>query len=176
MPAKVTKLGPGKLTVGATGVQDFTCQVTAARVEWSVDSEDAVLTLCGDSVPGARTYSASLTATIYNDLGSTPGIVEYSWTNKGSQQPFVFQPSTVTGVKQVVGNLIIDPISVGGDEVGQNMESDIEWEIVGAPTLTTPTVEDAAALEASIEEETSGRARRELVGTGDEPAAKRRAA
>jgi hypothetical protein len=114
-------------------------------------------------VPGARTYTATLTATIFNDLGTTPGIVEYSWTNRGTQQPFVFQPSTVTGVKQVVGNLTIDPISVGGDEVGQNMTSDIEWEIVGIPTLTTPTVEDAEALESAIEEETSGRARRKVA-------------
>jgi hypothetical protein len=162
MPAKVTKLGPGKLTVG-TIPTDFTCQVTAARVEWSVDAEDAILTLCGDSVPGARNYSAALTASIFNDLGTTVGIVEFSWTNRGTQQAFVFQPSTVTGVKQVVGNLIIDPISVGGDEVGQNMTSDLEWEIVGIPTLTTPSLEDAEALEASIEEETSGRGRRKVA-------------
>jgi len=162
MPAKVTKLGPGKLTVG-TVPTDFTCQVTAARVEWSVDAEDAILTLCGDSVPGARNYSASLTATLFNDLGTTPGIVEFSWTNRGTQHPFVFQPSTVSGVKQVVGTLVIDPISVGGDEVGQNMASDIEWEIVGIPTLTTPTVEELEATETAIEEETSGRARRKVA-------------
>jgi len=171
MPAKVTKLGPGKLTVGTTGVQDFTCQVTAARVEFSADSEDAILTLCGDSVPGARTYTATLTATIFNDLGTTPGIVEYSWTNRGTSQPFVFQPSTVTGVKQVTGNLIIDPISVGGDEVGQNMVSDLEWEIVGIPTLTTPTVEFLAAIDEQAETE---RATREgTVGTGEEPSGRR---
>lgn len=163
MPAKVTKLGPGKLTVGTTGIQDFTCQVTAARVEFSADSEDAILTLCGDSVPGARTYSATLTATIFSDLGTTPGVVEYSWTNRGTTQPFVFLPSTVTGVKQVQGSLIVDPISVGGDEVGQNMTSDIEWEIVGIPTLATATMEDMEALEASVEEETSGRSRRKVA-------------
>ena len=41
----------------------------------------------------------------------------------------------MTGVKEVHGDLIIDPISVGGDEVGQNMTSDIEWACVGEPTL-----------------------------------------
>jgi hypothetical protein len=163
MPAKVTKLGPGKLTVGSTGVQDFTCQVTAARVEWSADAEDDILTLCGDKVPGARTYSSTLSATIFNDLGSTVGVVEWSWTNKGTSQPFVFQPSTVTGVKQVTGNVMVDPISVGGDEVGQNMTSDIEWSIVGDPALATPTFEDEARAVGTGEEEgeatTSGRRR-----------------
>jgi hypothetical protein len=148
MPAIVNKLGPGTLSVGSTGTEvDFTCQVTAARVEWSADAEDAVQVLCGDEVPGARTYSATLTATIFNDLGTTAGIVEFSWTNKGTTYPFVFQPSQTTGVKQVTGNLIVDPISVGGDEVGQNMTSDFEWAIVGDPILETATATGFAADE-----------------------------
>jgi hypothetical protein len=141
MPAIVNKLGPGTLTVGETGTEvDFTCQVTAARVEWSADAEDDVQVLCGESVPGARTYSATLSATILNDLGTTAGIVEFSWTNKGATYPFVFQPSMTAGVKQVSGEVIIDPISVGGDEVGQNMTSDFEWACVGDPILETAAV------------------------------------
>ena len=58
MPAIVNKLGPGVLTIG-TGPTDFTCQVTAARVEWEVDEGDDVVVLCGETVPGARTYSAA---------------------------------------------------------------------------------------------------------------------
>ena len=74
MPAIVNKLGPGTLTVGETGTAvDFTCQVTAARVEWTADAEDDVEVLCGESVPGARTYSAVLSGTIFNDLGTTAG-------------------------------------------------------------------------------------------------------
>jgi hypothetical protein len=165
MPAKVTKLGPGKLTVG-TIPTDFTCQVTAARVEWSADAEDDILTLCGDSVPGARTYSATLTATIFNDLGTTPGIVEFSWTNKGTTQTFIFQPSTVIGVKQVTGSLVIDPISVGGDEVGQNMTSDLEWACVGHPTLVAPTMEELSRIDEQAEAERA--AREGTIGTGEE--------
>ena len=148
MPATVTKLGPGTLTIGETGTAvNFTCQVTAARVEWAVDAEDAVQTLCGDAVAGARTYSATLTATLFSDLGTTPGIVEFSWSNKGTEQSFTFLPSTTAGVKQVTGTLIVDPISVGGDEVGQNMTSDLEWAIVGEPTLVAPTATGLAADE-----------------------------
>ena len=107
--------------------------------------------LCGEEVPGARTYSSVLTASIFSDLGTTPGIVEYSWTNKGTTQAFKFRPSTVSGVKQVTGNLIVDPISVGGDEVGQNMTSDLEWAIVGTPVLSAPAVEDETFSEEDAE-------------------------
>ena len=53
----------------------------------------------------------------------------------------------MTGVKEVHGDLIIDPISVGGDEVGQNMTSDIEWACVGEPTLAAPAATGLAADE-----------------------------
>ena len=163
MPAIVNKLGPGTLTVGLTGTPvDFTCQVTAARVEWSADAEDDIETLCGDTVPGARDYTSTLSGTIFSDLGPTAGIVEFSWTNKGTTQPFTFRPSMTTGVKQVTGSVVIDPISVGGDEVGQNMTSDFEWAIVGDPTLVAPAVEDeafGASAEAARVEGSSGRRR-----------------
>jgi hypothetical protein len=140
MPAIVSKLGPGKLTVGTTP-NDFSCQVTAARVEWEVDEGDDVVVLCGDTVPGARTYSAHLTATILSDLAKTPGpgIVEHSWTAKGTQETFVFVPSTAAA-KQVTGSVILDPISVGGDESGQNMTSDFDWAIVGVPVIGVATL------------------------------------
>jgi hypothetical protein len=147
MPAKVVKLGPGLLSVGATGTPvDFTCQVSAARVEWAVDEGDDTVVLCGETVPGARTYSASLTATILSDLGLTPGpgIVEYSWTNKGTQQPFKFTPNTAAA-KMVSGTVIVDPISIGGDEAGANMLSDFEWAIVGTPTIGAASVEEEEA-------------------------------
>jgi hypothetical protein len=149
MPAIVNKLGPGTLSIGSAGTEvDFTCQVTAARVEWSADAEDDIETLCGDTVPGARNYSATLSGTLFNDLGTAAGIVEFSWTNKGTTQPFIFQPSQTTGVKEVHGSLIVDPISVGGDEVGQNMTSDFEWACVGDPTLATPAATGLMADEA----------------------------
>lgn len=153
MPAIVTKLGPGLLTVGSAP-NDFSCQVTAARVEWNVDEGDDVVVLCGDTVPGARTYSASLTATILSDLAKTPGpgIVEHSWTAKGTQEPFVFTPNTAAA-KSVTGTVILDPISVGGDESGQNMSSDFEWAIVG-----TPVIGPATAVLAADETPTGGKA------------------
>ena len=74
MPAIVNKLGPGTVRIGATGTEvDFECQVTAAHVDWSEDAEDAVTVLCGDSVPGSRTYEASFAGTVLQDLSAAAG-------------------------------------------------------------------------------------------------------
>jgi hypothetical protein len=144
MPAKTFKLGPGLLTIGATGTEvDFTCQVSAAHVDWNVDEGDTTTVLCGDTIPGDRTYSAVLAGTLFQDL-STGGIVEYTWTHKGEQVAFEFVPNTVAA-QQVTGTLIVDPLTIGGDEAGANMTSDFEWAIVGDPVLAPA----AAGLEAS---------------------------
>jgi hypothetical protein len=135
MAAKVSKLGPGLLTVGETvGLQDVSCQLTAARVAWSVDTDDDTVVLCGDTVPGARTYTSELTGTMFQDL-SVGGFVEFSWDNKGTEQPFTFTPSSADAAT-VAGTVIVDPIDVGGDEAGSNMSSDFTWTIVGEPTFT----------------------------------------
>lgn len=145
MPATTVKLGPGLLTVGETGTPvDFTCQIIGARVEWSVDADDPVQVLCGESVPGDRTYSAELTGSLFQDLGVASGIVAYSWESKGTEVPFSFVPSTAAG-QEVSGTLIMDPLSVGGDEAGANMTSDFAWAIVGEPTLGAVTPLGAAA-------------------------------
>jgi len=148
VPAKTVKLGPGLLSIGATGTEvDFTCQVTAAHVDWTVDEGDDTTVLCGEVVPGERTYSSALAGTLYQDLGATPnGIVDYSWAHKGETIPFVYVPNTAAAV-QVSGDLILDPLTVGGDEAGANMTSDFEWAIVGEPTLG-PVSAAAAATKA----------------------------
>ena len=135
MAAKVHKLGPGTITIGETGTElDFSCQVTAAHVDTEVDEGDEVTVLCGDVVPGARTYSHTFAGTLLQDLDAE-GIVAYSWDHAGEAVPFSFTPSTAIAAK-VDGELILDPLTIGGDEAGQNMTSDYEWAIVGTPTFT----------------------------------------
>ncbi len=136
MPAIVRKLGPGTVKVGETGTEvDFSCQVTAAHVDWEVDEGDEVTVLCGEIVPGARSYTAMFAGTLLQDLDAG-GIVDYSWAHKGEQLPFIFVPiDTPTGI-EVSGTIILTPLSVGGDEAGQNMTSDFEWPCVGDPDLT----------------------------------------
>lgn len=132
MPGKATKLGPGTLTIGATATTlDLSCQLSAAKVEWDKDKEDDTPVLCGESLAGGVTYTAKLTGTVLLDL-SADGMVDYTWTNKGTEQPFVFVPNN-TEARQVSGTLVVDPLDVGGDEAKKNMSVDFEWDIVGDP-------------------------------------------
>lgn len=134
MPGTATKLGPGTLIIGETATTlDMSCQLSAAKVEWDKDKEDDTEVLCGESIAGGTTYTAKLTGTVLLDLSPT-GMVDYTWTNKGMQVPFVFVPNTAAG-QQVTGDLTIDPLDVGGDEVKKNMSVDFEWDCVGEPVF-----------------------------------------
>lgn len=147
MSAQATKLGPGLLTLGEGGLMDISCRLSAARVEWDKDKEDDTEVLCGDTIPGATTYTAKLTGTIAQDLENTDGIVNYSWDHKGESVPFVFVPSTAAG-QQCTGTVTIDPLDIGGDEVKKNMMSDFEWDCVGEPALSPYTTTPATGATA----------------------------
>ena len=140
MPGTATKLGPGELTIGGAppaGI-DLSCQVSAAKIEWDKDKEDDTPVLCGESIAGGVSYTAKLTATVLLDL-SDGGMVDFTWTNKGLTFPFVFTPND-TAAKSVTGDLIVDPLDVGGDEVKKNMSVDLEWDIVGEPLWGDATI------------------------------------
>lgn len=134
MPATVTKLGPGTLTIDVGSVVDLSVQVTSATVQWSKESEDDVTVLSGDVVPGVTTYSAVLSGEILQDLADASGVVATSWAQRGEEATFTYVPSTAAG-RQVTGVLIVDPLDVGG-EIGSRGTSSFEWQIVGDPTLT----------------------------------------
>lgn len=130
---KSYKLGPGSLIVGETGTPlEISCQITACTVEFDFDAEDDVPTLCGGTLAGDETESAMLTGTIIQDL-SDEGVVEYSWTNSGTVQPFTFIPNTELG-REITGSLKMRRLNVGGD-VKTSPTSDFEWPIVGMPEL-----------------------------------------
>jgi len=133
MPVKREPLGPGLLKVGETGTEiDFSCQLSSCTVAWSDDTEDATPVLCGDEAPGETTWSATISGSALTDL-SDDGITEFTWDNKGTQQPVVFVPNAVSG-KAVTGTVTVKPLDVGGD-VKATMTSDFEWDFVGEPQL-----------------------------------------
>lgn len=135
MPYEVHKLGPGVLKVGAVGAEvDFSCQINHAIVEWDKDKDDDQKVLCGETVPGATTYTATLSGNLFTDIAADDGIVRFSWDHRGESHPFTFTPNTAA-LTTVTGNVIVDPIAVGGDEMGANMAVDFEWDIVGEPEL-----------------------------------------
>lgn len=134
MPANAEEMGPGTLTIGGTGsVLDMTAQVTKCKVGWKANAADSTKTLSGDTVGGGRSYTAQLTATVFQDDLGVSGMVDYSWAHKGDEVPFTFVPKT--GGRGVAGTLTVDPIDVGGD-VGAKNTSDLTWDCVGEPTLT----------------------------------------
>lgn len=132
---KTYKLGPGQLLIGATGSSvDYAAQITGCTVKWDKDKGDDTPVLSGGSLTGDTTYTATLSANLFQDLGEAQSLVSFSWANKGTEVDVVFIPSDDAG-QQVSGVVIIDPIDVGGDEAKARPRSDIEWAFVGEPAL-----------------------------------------
>lgn len=131
-------VGPGTFTVGKVGTElDMSCQLTEFRIEPEVDAEDSVPTLCGGTLAGDRVYSWTLAGTVAQDL-ETDGVVDFTWTNAGAQVPFSYTPDNADVEKKVTGEVIIDPLTLGG-EVGKRGMSEFEWTVVGTPELLLPT-------------------------------------
>lgn len=130
------KLGPGELTIGSTGTPiDVSCLVNNASITMSKDEGDSTTKLCGDVVPGAVTYTYSLSGNVDTDISDPAGLFALSQASPGTQQDFSFTPSDEAGTK-AAGKLVIDPLDFGGDETGVTMTSDFEFSIVGKPTYT----------------------------------------
>lgn len=131
MPIQSYKLGPGTLTLGETPL-DISCQITAGRVvpAENVATTEAVPVLCGEELPAEDdvTYTYTLEATLFQDLAAA-GVIDWSWTNKGTPQPFTFVPTSVQA-RQVTGTVRVVPIAIGG-EVKTRPTSDIAWACVG---------------------------------------------
>jgi hypothetical protein len=136
MPVNTTKFGPGTLTLTPpAGVAvDYSCQVEGLTVTWSKSKDDDVRMLCGDVKPGATTYTAQLTGTVDQDLTDPAGLVVFTWDNYGVVCGFEFTPNTEAGVT-VTGDVVVDPLDVGGDTGGDDMTSDFTWDCVGEPSL-----------------------------------------
>lgn len=131
--AAVRKLGPGALAVGEAGSTiDLAVRCRAAKIVPGVDTEDDTPLLDGSVSAGDRTYTATLEATLEQDDLEDGSVVAFSWEHRGEQLPATFTP--YNGGKSVVGELIIDPMDIGGD-VGKKNTSDIKWAFVGFPDL-----------------------------------------
>lgn len=131
--AHVQKLGPGELTLGEIGDElDISCQLTECSLNPDVDSEDDTPVLCGDIVPGNRTYTWALEMSVFQDWRAD-GVNAFSIEHRGKRVPFTFSPDD-NGV-EVKGEVMIDPMSLGG-EVGARATADWELSVVGEPTFT----------------------------------------
>jgi hypothetical protein len=133
-------LGPGELTIGATGTEiDASCLVNGARITSDKSEGDATVKLCGDQVPGSVTYTASLTGNLDIDpAAGAAGLFALSQSAPGTQQPFLFTPNTADGTS-AAGTLVLDPLDFGADAFGDTLTSDFTFTLVGDVVYTYPT-------------------------------------
>lgn len=135
MPIKSRKLGPGTLTLGS-GALAVEAQLSACKITWSenVESGDAIKVLSMEVLEAdeSATYTAALEGTFLQDYGEVASVVDWSWTNKGTEQDFTFVPNDAAA-RQYDGTLVPVPLQVGGDEVDTTSTSDFTWRIKGDP-------------------------------------------
>lgn len=137
MTVTAKPLGPGLLTLGDSGdTKEFSVRCTAAEIEWDTSKDDDIPVLSGDEIAGDVTYSATLKGKLLQDFDAD-GLLAWTWQNKGTIVPLVFVPRKDATLK-VTGNVRINPVNVGGDVKKQN-ESDIEFDFIGEPKLTSYT-------------------------------------
>lgn len=132
------KFGPGTLKIGEVGSEiDASCFVNSFTIAMSKDQADDTTKLCGTVKPGAITYTYAATGNLDLDSDDPAGLFALSQANPGAQVPFTFTPST-GDVTSAAGTLILDPMDFGGDTYGEDMASDVEWDLVGPPVYTYP--------------------------------------
>lgn len=141
MPATVTPLGPGLVTVGEAPL-DFSCEVVGASITHEYEEEnERRVRLCGSAVEASESRTDGFTATVENDL-MAGALYDYLQGNDLQVVPFVFQPNTEAGATPakwegtVVARL---PGSIGADEYGSPIASDMEWKAAGSPATFTWT-------------------------------------
>lgn len=134
MPATVTNLGPGTVTVGATPL-DFSCEVIGAKITHEYEETTESRTrLCGDEVPASTTRSDGFTAELENDL-SAAGLYAYLQGHDLDTVDFEFTPNTAAGASWTGTVVLRLPSEIGADEFGAPIASSIEWPAVGVFTF-----------------------------------------
>lgn len=126
-------LGPGQLTLGATGDErQFGAATRSASVIPSAEEGDTLPVLNGDEVKDEGTESWTLEGSVLQayDLDS---LIAWCAENSGTEMPFKFQarsdkPLTVTGVCKVRA------IAYGG-EIKTRNTSDFKFSLIGPPTF-----------------------------------------
>lgn len=124
-------VGPGSLVFGSPG-SEKAAQITKCSVVPSVEKEDDIPVLSGQTVAGERTYTYVLTGEWLQDI-TTSGISTWSWTNEGMQLPFVYIPNDATE-RAISGDVIIDSTTIGGD-VKKKALAEFEFSCVGKPAI-----------------------------------------
>jgi hypothetical protein len=135
---KTNHLGAGTLTLGA-GALAVQGQITNCRVQAAEQVTTGTRTpvLSGEELEASErvNYNWTIAGNLFQDWDAA-GVVDWSWTNKGTPQPFTFVPDT-DAARQVTGICIPVPITIGGpvtgtpDNPGDPASSDFSWRCKG---------------------------------------------
>lgn len=138
MAIKTMHLGPGTLKLGA-GALAVEGQITNCRVQAAenVTTGNNIPVLSGEELEGSERvrFNWTLSGSLLQDLDAA-GVVDWSWTNKGTDQPFEFVPNTAEG-RAVTGICKPIPITIGGavtgtaGNPGDPASSDFTWRCKG---------------------------------------------
>lgn len=130
-------LGPGQLTLGATGeARQFGAATRSASVIPSAEEGDTLVVLDGQETKDEGTETWSLEGSVLQayDLDS---LIAYCAEHSGEEMPFTYrargdQPLTVTGL------CVVRSIAYGG-EVKTRNTSDFKFPIIGKPAFGAAT-------------------------------------
>lgn len=135
MTVRSYKPGPGTLSLGLVPLE-VSGQIKNCRVEASetVDTAEAIPVLSGEELAEDDTvsYRFTLAGTALQDL-LADGLVDWTWINRGTPQPFTFVPNDLEA-RAVTGTVRPIPMTIGGD-VGARAEADFSWAVIGDPTF-----------------------------------------
>lgn len=130
-------LGPGTLTIGADTLEiDASCLVNSMELTVDVSVGDSTFKLCGTEVPGTITPTGTLAGNVDSDIDvEDTSLFQFCSEHWGEVHPFTFEPSTSAGL-EASGNVLITPLSFGGDTYGEGMTSDLSFNTVGDITYS----------------------------------------
>lgn len=146
MPVKSFKMGPGDLEFDAANADPELSQVMSAQVRaCTIRAAERVTTvapvpvLSGDELEGAEDvdFTWTMVVTVVQD-GTDNGLIDWSWTNRGREVPFVFLPTSVGNVKRVEAIAHVVPIDYGGNVEGTSRpEATFTWRVKADPVLVS---------------------------------------
>lgn len=135
--ATLSKLGPGLLSIGAVGSpKEFGTHVSEVKLTPDFDKDDDIPVLSGETYGGDEVTTWALNVTLYQDYTAN-SLLLWMHQNAGKEYPFTFVPDK-GGAIQAKGTLRVRPAEIGG-EVKKRNTTEVEFPVIGDPTLTTYT-------------------------------------
>ena len=145
MPITESKNKNGTLKLGTPGTE-FGVQATSVVITPEYDETgDPLETLSGDSLGTSKTRSNVFKIESIQDFTDADGFVAYTWDNDLQKVAFQWSPNGTTGPKYA-GTVEVLACEVGGT-VNERLTTSVEWEVIGAVTVTPPTVQAKAVKE-----------------------------